>query len=78
MVKKFLLYDIKAFVDSNPNIRWCPRPGCGQAVSLPAVEELPSPAPPVGDTYATVHCGNDHYFCWYVSIVNTTYCVRGY
>jgi len=36
MASKFLTFDLKAFVDSNPNIRWCPFPGCSQAVHKPA------------------------------------------
>ena len=29
-----MLYDVKAFVDTNPLIRWCPSPGCCRAVRL--------------------------------------------
>ena len=29
--KKYLHFDIRAFVDSNPEIKWCPYPGCGNA-----------------------------------------------
>ncbi len=36
VASKFLSFDLKAFVDSNPNIRWCPFPGCSQAVHKPA------------------------------------------
>ena len=41
MAQRFLNFDIKAFVDSNPNIRWCPHPGCGQAVALATPNEDP-------------------------------------
>ncbi len=60
MARKFLSFDIKAFVDSNPNIHWCPRAGCGQAVSLTTDPTIPSSP----DTEVTVQCGNNHYFCW--------------
>jgi len=65
MAEKYLNFDIKAFVDSNPNIRWCPHPGCGQAVSMapPTSEDMASP-PLSTDPAVTVHCGHDHYFCW--------------
>ena len=33
--KRFFHFDIRAFVDQNPNIRWCPSPGCGMAVKNP-------------------------------------------
>ena len=66
MAQRFLSFDIKAFVDSNPHIRWCPLPGCGQAVSRAPIDALEAsetagrpPRPGV-----TVHCGRDHYFCW--------------
>lgn len=65
MAAKFLSFDIKAFVDTNPNIRWCPYPGCSQAVNRP-------PPPPSEDSPnqssevrgQTVPCGNGHFFCW--------------
>ena len=60
-------------MDSNPNIKWCPYPGCGRAVKFPeAVEGSPlSMASPrhskiPQDTSRAVDCGNEHYFCWQV------------
>jgi len=29
--QKYLQFDLKAFVDSNPEIKWCPYPGCCNA-----------------------------------------------
>lgn len=75
MAHKYLQFDIKAFVDSNPNIRWCPHPGCGQAIQKPDILEESEPQQQVGGvldreetppTCITVHCGQDHYFCWLV------------
>lgn len=66
---KFLSFDLKAFVDSNPNIRWCPYPGCSQAVHLqapPTVTHHASRTPVIQAnkiTGHTVHCGQEHYFC---------------
>lgn len=34
-VSKYLQFDLKAFVDSNPSYKWCPFPGCGRAVRDP-------------------------------------------
>ncbi|XP_056009769.1 ankyrin repeat and IBR domain-containing protein 1-like isoform X2 [Ostrea edulis] len=62
MARRYLQFDIKAFVDSNPNIKWCPFPGCGRAVRLPDQEERNKKIPV--DTSRAVDCGNGHYFCW--------------
>lgn len=49
----------QAFVESNPNIKWCPYPGCCQAVKVPETHaKLPS------DTSKAVDCGKGHLFCW--------------
>ena len=65
---KFLSFDLKAFVDSNPNIRWCPHPGCSQAVhqpTTPTAENKPNPPHDASKNKGhTVHCGQEHYFCW--------------
>ncbi|KAI8776004.1 ankyrin repeat and IBR domain-containing protein 1 [Biomphalaria glabrata] len=68
MALRYLQFDIKAFVDSNPDMKWCPSPGCGQAVKLPDLDltslhgtkrnRIPS------DTSRGVDCGAGHYFCW--------------
>ncbi|KAK3082836.1 hypothetical protein FSP39_006705 [Pinctada imbricata] len=68
MARRYLQFDIKAFVDSNPNIKWCPYPGCARAVRLPELENsgrsqvIRRPEPT--DTSRAVDCGNGHYFCW--------------
>ncbi|XP_002734676.1 ankyrin repeat and IBR domain-containing protein 1-like [Saccoglossus kowalevskii] len=68
MARRYLLFDIKAFVDSNPHIKWCPAPGCGRAVKYPGVDTpvrgtatnyLSSP-----QTSQSVDCGQGHFFCW--------------
>ncbi|XP_077997276.1 uncharacterized protein LOC144450510 [Glandiceps talaboti] len=68
MARRYLQFDIKAFVDSNPHIKWCPAPGCGRAVKYPEGEH-PSrgsasnyTAPP--PTSKSVDCGNGHFYCW--------------
>ncbi|XP_045177754.2 ankyrin repeat and IBR domain-containing protein 1-like [Mercenaria mercenaria] len=72
MARRYLQFDIKAFVDSNPNIKWCPFPGCGRAVKLPEMSEgatasgvtSPRHSKIPNDTSRAVDCGNGHYFCW--------------
>ncbi|XP_014667038.1 PREDICTED: uncharacterized protein LOC106808723 [Priapulus caudatus] len=66
---KYLQFDIQAFVESNPTIKWCPHPGCGRAVRLPENDGSGSPAtvqpgvkPP--PTSHAVDCGVGHFFCW--------------
>lgn len=36
--RKYLLFDIKAFVESSRNMKWCPVANCGRAVRLLAAE----------------------------------------
>ncbi|XP_056154424.1 ankyrin repeat and IBR domain-containing protein 1-like isoform X2 [Lampris incognitus] len=65
MDQRYLQFDIKAFVENNPAIRWCPAVRCERAVRLtrpgPGDSDphsfplLPSPA---------VDCGKGHLFCW--------------
>ncbi|CAF99375.1 unnamed protein product [Tetraodon nigroviridis] len=65
MDQRYLQFDIKAFVENNPAIRWCPAARCERAVRLtrpgPGDSDpqsfplLPSPA---------VDCGRGHLFCW--------------
>ena len=63
MANKYLQFDIKAFVDSNPNICWCPHPGCNQAIQKPAfLDDIQTSATDVKGT--VVHCDFNHYFCW--------------
>ncbi|XP_041040834.1 ankyrin repeat and IBR domain-containing protein 1-like isoform X3 [Carcharodon carcharias] len=66
MDKRYLQFDIKAFVENNPVIRWCPTPGCERAVRLTCqrsgstMDQLSFPllsAP-------AVDCGKGHLFCW--------------
>uniref|UniRef100_I3J2M5 Ankyrin repeat and IBR domain-containing protein 1 n=1 Tax=Oreochromis niloticus TaxID=8128 RepID=I3J2M5_ORENI len=65
MDQRYLQFDIKAFVENNPSIRWCPAARCERAVRLTrpgpgdtdpsSFPLLPSPA---------VDCGKGHLFCW--------------
>lgn len=68
MVRRYLQFDIEAFVESNPNFKWCPWAGCGRAVHLPESIDPPplrlprsAPREPISHS---VDCGNHHYFCW--------------
>lgn len=53
MARKYLKFDIDAFVETNRSIKWCPYPSCQRAVNLPESEQSPSvrrppPSPPGG------------------------------
>ncbi|XP_015213489.2 ankyrin repeat and IBR domain-containing protein 1 isoform X2 [Lepisosteus oculatus] len=67
MDKRYLQFDIKAFVENNPAIRWCPTPGCERAVRLsrqgPAASGSDSLSFPLLRAPA-VDCGKGHLFCW--------------
>ncbi|XP_028393114.1 ankyrin repeat and IBR domain-containing protein 1-like [Dendronephthya gigantea] len=68
VAKKYGRFDIKAFVDANPNLKWCPFPQCDNAVQLPNHQsrEYVVGAGAVSETAPlVVDCGNEHYFCWY-------------
>ncbi|XP_023580423.1 ankyrin repeat and IBR domain-containing protein 1 [Trichechus manatus latirostris] len=67
MDKRYLQFDIKAFVENNPAIKWCPTPGCERAVRLTKQGSGTSGS----DTLSfpllrapAVDCGKGHLFCW--------------
>ncbi|XP_066538894.1 ankyrin repeat and IBR domain-containing protein 1 isoform X2 [Hoplias malabaricus] len=69
MDKRYLQFDIKAFVENNPVIRWCPKAGCDRAVRL--VFQGPGPGAGASDPLSfallpapAVDCGKGHLFCW--------------
>lgn len=70
MARRYLQFDIKAFVESNRSIKWCPIAGCGRAVRLPEQEQTERPAEGAEEgenipaTSHAVDCGNAHFFCW--------------
>lgn len=63
-------FGLKAFVDSNPEIKWCPYPECGMAVRNPRLNlenenyEQNQSAGLIREYSRSVDCGNGHYFCW--------------
>ncbi|XP_036617790.1 ankyrin repeat and IBR domain-containing protein 1 isoform X2 [Trichosurus vulpecula] len=67
MDKRYLQFDIKAFVENNPAIKWCPTAGCERAVRLTkqgsdtsGSDSLSFPLP----SAPAVDCGKGHLFCW--------------
>eukprot|EP00794_Sanderia_malayensis_P017423 gene17423-19167_t len=62
MAKIYLEFDIKAFVDTNPYLRWCPHPNCDMAIKLPE-QMLPLNSLRNGLNAKSVDCGKGHYFC---------------
>ncbi|XP_028984300.1 ankyrin repeat and IBR domain-containing protein 1-like [Betta splendens] len=67
MDRRYLQFDIKAFVENNPAIRWCPVAGCERAVRLntqgPGTSTSDSLSFPLLQAPA-VDCGKGHLFCW--------------
>ena len=73
---KFDQFDIGAFIEANPNTRWCPHPGCERAVHLKLVDAAQQVSEtPSNDTNSNstgsnqtnprnVDCGMGHFFCW--------------
>uniref|UniRef100_A0A915J9D8 RBR-type E3 ubiquitin transferase n=1 Tax=Romanomermis culicivorax TaxID=13658 RepID=A0A915J9D8_ROMCU len=72
MARKFLKFDIKAFVESNPRMKWCPYPGCTNAIRLPDLNQQQTPVylrafpkiQPPPPSSRSVTCPNGHAFCW--------------
>ncbi|XP_037076812.1 ankyrin repeat and IBR domain-containing protein 1-like [Pollicipes pollicipes] len=72
LASRYLQFDIKAFVETNRTIQWCPVAGCGRAVSFPEAErararpapQLVPPGPPPPTISHAVDCGAGHFFCW--------------
>ncbi|TDH12123.1 hypothetical protein EPR50_G00067570 [Perca flavescens] len=67
MDKRYLQFDIKAFVENNSAIRWCPVAGCERAVRL----KTQGPGTSTSDSLSfpllrapAVDCGKGHLFCW--------------
>jgi len=38
VAQKYLRFDLSAFVNSNPTMKWCPHPRCDRAVQKVPVE----------------------------------------
>ncbi|MFT7811548.1 ankyrin repeat and IBR domain-containing protein 1 isoform X2 [Arapaima gigas] len=67
MDKRYLQFDIKAFVENNPAINWCPTPGCERAVRLNRVGPGATASDPLSFPLLrapAVDCGKGHLFCW--------------
>ena len=56
---------LRCYIDSNPHIKWCPRPNCNFSISLADQIRKHSVSPTALNTGAfTVHCACGHAFCW--------------
>ncbi|KAM8980165.1 ankyrin repeat and IBR domain-containing protein 1 isoform X1 [Sarcophilus harrisii] len=67
MDKRYLQFDIKAFVENNPAIKWCPTPGCERAVRLTKQGSNTSGSDSLSFPLLSapaVDCGKGHLFCW--------------
>uniref|UniRef100_A0A673CU07 Ankyrin repeat and IBR domain-containing protein 1 n=1 Tax=Sphaeramia orbicularis TaxID=375764 RepID=A0A673CU07_9TELE len=67
MDRRYLQFDIKAFVENNPAIRWCPEAGCERAVRLNTQGPGSSTSDPLSFPLLrapAVDCGKGHLFCW--------------
>ena len=60
MARRYLQFHIKAFVDSNPNFKWCPHSDCTFAVQSPMFDRLRSSH--MREFSKSVMCRNGHYF----------------
>ena len=58
LAQKHQKFDLDAFVSSNPDLRWCPRAGCGRVVQR--VEDCNQ----IRREHMMVDCGNGHMWCF--------------
>ena len=58
---------LNSYVDSNPHMKWCPRPGCGCSISLrQQVRDSKVPAEALASAGPlTVRCKCGYAFCWH-------------
>uniref|UniRef100_A0A8D0L1D1 Ankyrin repeat and IBR domain-containing protein 1 n=1 Tax=Sphenodon punctatus TaxID=8508 RepID=A0A8D0L1D1_SPHPU len=67
MDKRYLQFDIKAFVENNPAIKWCPTPACERAVRLTRQGSNTTGSDTLSFPLLSapaVDCGKGHIFCW--------------
>ncbi|KAM7174752.1 ankyrin repeat and IBR domain-containing protein 1 isoform 4-T7 [Macrochelys suwanniensis] len=67
MDKRYLLFDIKAFVENNPAIKWCPIRACERAVRLTRQGSNTAGSDTLNFPLLrapAVDCGKGHLFCW--------------
>jgi len=78
--QKYLRFGLDNFVTGNSDIKWCPHPGCGRAVHVPADhdqgEQARGSVSQQSNTsngsaenkeapmHRNVDCGVGHFFCW--------------
>lgn len=55
-VSRYLFLELNDFVANNPNMTWCPSPGCSRAVVRASVDEK--------SHFQSSDCGNGHTFCF--------------
>ena len=66
LFQRYTDLNIKQFVGSCKDMKWCPHPGCSYAIKLPDGESgmvgvARAESPDVG---INVVCGRGHWVCW--------------
>lgn len=70
-LQKYSDLNLKQFVESSSDIRWCPFPDCGYAICIGGKGDVavPTNGGVVSDDDSTpgrnVECGRGHGFCWW-------------
>ncbi len=70
-LQKYSDLNLKQFVESSSDIRWCPFPDCGYAICIRGKGDVavPTNGGVVSDDDSTpgrnVECGRGHGFCWW-------------
>jgi len=76
IARRYLQFDLRSFVETNPDLKWCPNSGCSMAVRNPRlfennfihkkviVPDLHEQHNVIYEFSSTVDCGRGHEFCW--------------
>lgn len=66
--QRYIDLNIKQFVGSFKDMKWCPHPGCNYAIKLPEGIHndlgIPRDKADLPDVGINVVCGRGHWVCW--------------
>ena len=71
LYQRYTTLNLQQFVSEYRGVKWCPHPGCGQAVTTP--EQQSAERRKKENAGLNVWCGKGHAFCWYPSLLQFSY-----
>ena len=70
LYQRYTTLNLQQFVSEYRGVKWCPHPGCDQAVATPEQQSAERRKENAG---LNVWCGKGHAFCWYPSLLQFSY-----